>query len=141
MAKVSDLKNSKYLSKEDCGPQGLRVIITGWTQKDVSRDNEPDDLKYVLEFKGVNGVPLKPLVLNSTNGERIQAVTGSDDLDDWTGHEIVLYNDPDVMFAGKRVGGIRVYVPQKAPAVAQADYRGENPPPPTEANIPPEEAV
>ena len=115
MAKVSDLKNSKYLAKEDCGPQGLKVVIAGYEQKDVSKDSDPTELKYILQFRG----EVKPMILNCTNGERIQAVTGSDDLDDWIGKEIVLYNDPDVMFAGEKVGGLRVFVPQQIPQAAQ----------------------
>lgn len=119
MAKVSDIKDSKYLSKEDCGPQGLKVTITGWTQKDVSKDSEPEDIKYILEFNNEAGAALKPLVLNNTNGQRIEAITGSDDFDNWIGHEIILYNDPDVEYMKKKVGGIRVFVQQKVPEVAQ----------------------
>ncbi len=126
MAKVSDLKNSKYLAKEDCGPQGLKVVIAGYEQKDVSKDSDPTELKYILQFQG----DVKPMILNCTNGERIQAVTGSDDLDDWIGKQIVLYNDPDVMFAGEKVGGLRVYVPQQVPGVAQQQPQGPGTPNP-----------
>lgn len=142
MAKVSDLKHSRYLAKEDCGPQGLKLIIGGWEEQDVSMESEPTDFKHVLNFKGMDsaGKAIKSLVLNLTNGERIQAVTGSDDLDDWIGHEIVLFNDPDVTFAGKRVGGLRVFVPQKTPGVAQqastSAHVGDGPPPPSEDDVP-----
>lgn len=140
MAKVRDLKQSKYLAKEDCGPQGLKLIIAGWEEQDVSMESEPSDVRYVLNFRGLDphGKPIKNLVLNLTNGERIQSVTGSDDLDDWVGHEIILFNDPDVMFAGKRVGGIRVFVPQKTPGVAQQQAQSDSPPPATDADVPPE---
>lgn len=146
MAKVSDVKQSKYLDKKDCGSNGIRVVIDGYKKEDVSRDNEPADMKFVLSFRdgkladGTFG-PVKPIVLNMTNAERIQVVLDSDDLDDWVGGEIILFNDESVTFGDKKVGGIRVYVPQKAPAVAQEQYRGDDPPPLTEADIPPEEPV
>jgi hypothetical protein len=43
-----------------------------------------------------------------TNGALIAAITHSEESDGWIGKQIMLYNDPNVMFAGKLVGGIRV---------------------------------
>ena len=60
----------------------------------------------------------KPMVLNSTNGQIIAQITGSDDTDHWTGHKIVLYNDPNITFAGKLTGGIRARAPKNQPAKA-----------------------
>jgi hypothetical protein len=39
-------------------------------------------------------------------------VFNSEDTDDWTGKKIVLYNDPNVSYAGKIIGGIRVRAPK-----------------------------
>ncbi len=138
MAKVSDLKDSKFLTKEDCGENGIAVTIVGWRETDVSMESEPTKIKYVLDFQETD----KPLVLNNTNGQRIEAITNSDDFDDWKGQRITLFNDKTVSFGGKTVGGIRVYVPQQAPAAAQQPditnpgYVGDDPPPPTDDNIP-----
>ena len=146
MAKVSDVKQSKYLDKKDCGANGIKVVIAGYTHEDVSRTDEPTDMKYVLSFRdgkradGTHG-EIKAICLNLTNAERIETILGSDDLDDWIGGEIILFNDESVMFGQKKTGGIRVYVPQKTPGVAQEQYRGENPPPPTDADVPAEEPV
>ena len=57
---------------------------------------------------------MKPMVLNSTNGEAIAEIAGGDTEEEWAGTQIILYHDPNVSFAGKRVGGIRVRAPQKA---------------------------
>lgn len=114
MANVSDLKESKFLTKEDCEP-AIKVTITGWDKVDVSRETDPQKMKFVLSFKeNVN-----PLVLNNTNGMRIEHLTGKSEFDDWIGAEITLFNDKTVEFAGKMTGGIRVYVPQEPLPTAQ----------------------
>ncbi len=148
MAKVSDLKDSKFLTKEDCGDDGIAVTIAGWKEMDVSMESEPARMKYILEFQETDkaGKPIKALVLNNTNGQRIQSITGSDDFDDWIGHRITLYNDKSVMFAGERKGGIRVYVPQQAPAAARQNlpqgvtptqtHVGNGPPPASDDDVP-----
>ena len=109
MPKVSDLSQSKYLAKEDVEPDIL-VTIASYEQVDVSRESDPTEMKWALKFKetSMDGLPLKPLVLNKTNGILIEAITGSDDFDDWIGKKVVLYNDRTIMFAGKLTGGIRV---------------------------------
>lgn len=134
MPNVNDLKDSKFLTKEDCEP-AVKVTITGWAEEDVSMETQPTKMKYVLHFKEL----AKPLVLNNTNGQRIALLTGKDDFDDWTGHQITLFNDPTVEFGGKLVGGIRVWVPQQAPvmpATTNPGHRGDGPPPATDADVP-----
>lgn len=102
--KISELKNSRYLTKEDCDPP-ITVTIKGVKKENVAPADQKPEERYVLLFAepGVRG-----LVLNSTNGALIAKYLGSDDSDDWTGKKIVLYHDPSVSFAGKLVGGIRV---------------------------------
>jgi hypothetical protein len=107
MANVHDLKDSKFLTKEDTDP-AVEVTIAGWDNVDVSLESQPTKMKYVLMFKEVE----KPLVLNNTNGQRIAAMTGKDDFDDWIGFKITLFNDKSVSFGGKLTGGIRVLMPQ-----------------------------
>jgi hypothetical protein len=113
MPKVSDLKNSKYLKKEDVKPPVL-VTIAGWEYVDVSMESEPASMRYILTFEEA----VKPLVLNQTKGAVIEAMTGKDDFEDWIGHQIVLYEDPTIMYKGKIVGGIGVRPPKgQAPAI------------------------
>ncbi len=52
----------------------------------------------------------KPLILNRVNWVAIERAYG-DESEAWGGKKIELYCDPDVMFAGERVGGIRVRIP------------------------------
>ena len=110
MPSVSDLKQSKYLKKEDVG-DGKVVTIRKYVQVDVGQDNKPD-IKWALKFDELD----KPLVLNSTNGELIAEIVreqygvknNAGDFDNWLGKQVELYDDKNVFFAGKRTGGIRV---------------------------------
>ena len=103
MPNVNDLKNSKYLAKEDVMPDKI-VTIESYEEMDVSMDDKPADMKWTLKFKEFD----KPMVLNKTNGMLIAQITGSIDFDDWIGKKVVLWNDTSVMFAGEFTGGIRV---------------------------------
>lgn len=102
--KISELKQSKYLTKDDCTPP-ITVTITKVTKENLAKDNEPPEMKYVLNFQ-----ECKPMVLNVTNGNLIAHVTGSEETDDWVGKRITLWNDPTVSFAGQMTGGVRVQV-------------------------------
>lgn len=108
---VSELKESKFLRKEDCGA-GILVTVHSVSQQNVAKEGAPEEMKWVLHLNEHE----KPLVLNSTNGQIIAKITGSEDSDAWTGAELVLYNDPNVSFGGKLVGGVRARAPRK-PAV------------------------
>lgn len=110
---ISQLKSSNFLTKEDVG-RGALLTIKEVSQENVAKTGAPEELKYCLHFVEAD----KPMVLNSTNGQLIAKITGSEDSDNWGGHKIVLYNDPNVSFAGKVVGGIRVRAPKQQAAPA-----------------------
>ena len=99
---VNDLKQSKFLTQNDVDPPVL-VTITGDDKVNVALEGVDPEYRYVLTFKELE----KPLVLNTTNGQIITAIVGSENSDDWLGRKIVLYKDPNVSFGGKLVGGIR----------------------------------
>ena len=121
---VNDLKNSKFLAKEDVEPDVL-VTIESYDQVDVSMDDQPEQVKYVLHLKELD----KPMVLNKTNGMLIAQITGSEDFDDWLGKKVVLYNDKSVMFAGEFTGGIRVRARKdQAPPIEDTRDHGEGEP-------------
>ena len=105
---ISNLKDSKYLKKEDCDPPIL-VTITECVEENVAKEGQPPEMKWALYFKEIE----KPIILNSTNGQIIAGITGSEETDDWVGKKIVLYHDPNVSFGGKLVGGIRARAPRQ----------------------------
>ncbi len=114
MPRVSDLKSSKFLKKEDVEQQVL-VTIKKYEEMNVAMENQAPEMKWALYFNELD----KPLILNQTNGMMIEVITGSDNFDDWIGKQIVLFDDPNVMFGGKMVGGIRVRMAKTATAETQ----------------------
>jgi hypothetical protein len=110
MASISDLKSSKFLKKEDVG-EGVLVTIRAVSQENVAKEGAEPELKWTLHFDQFE----KPMVLNSTNGQIIGKITGIEDEIElgWIGKQVVLYNDPNVSYAGKLIGGIRVRAVRK----------------------------
>src|SRR5947209_3260144 len=106
---ISQIRDSKYLKKEDVDPPKL-VTIKTITEENVAMEGRPEDLKYALHFDELD----KPMILNSTNAQLIAKALGSEETDEWSGQQIVLNNDPNDSFGGKLVGGIRVRAPKKA---------------------------
>ena len=112
--RVHELKNSKYLTKEDCG-DGIVVTFKGFHQDNVSLPGKAADIKWIAELEEDD---YKDLVLNPTNGDSIELFLGSDNSDDWIGKKVVLYNDTTVKFGTEVTGGIRV---RKHDAVETSD--------------------
>lgn len=100
---ISELRDSKFLKRADVG-DGTTVTITGVEQVNVAKEGAPEEMKWAMHVAEFD----KAMVLNSTNGQLIAHALKSDDSDDWTGKQVVLYDDPSVSFGGKLVGGIRV---------------------------------
>ncbi len=124
MPSVDDLKNSKYLKQSDCHPP-IMVTIDHYEEHNMAQEGKPMEMKYVLYFKE----DVKPMALNSTNGELIASINGSRNLDRWPGTVIVLYKDDNIFYGGKKVGGIRVRPPRSpAPPIYE--------PPVTDADVP-----
>lgn len=110
---VSALKQSNFLTRADCG-RGILVTIRTLFQENVAKEGAPQELRWCVAFDEHE----KPMILNSTNGQIIASITHSEETDHWVGHKIVLYDDPNVSFGGKLVGGIRVRAP-RVPAPAR----------------------
>ena len=92
-------------------PKPILLTIAG-----VSTTKMEDQERLVLHFANEE----RSLLCNKTNLQLLSHFMGSTETDNWTGKQIVLYNDPTIMFSGKMVGGIRVRLPQAvAPQVAQ----------------------
>lgn len=117
---INQLSESKYLKKEDCEPP-IDVTITDITHENLAREGDPEELKYILNFK-----ECKPMVLNPTNAQLIAMATGSEETDDWKGKKVTLWNDKSVSFGGKIVGGIRVK-PEAPAAQKSAEFDDEIP--------------
>jgi len=105
--KIGKMKTSKYLKKEDAG-NGVTVTIVRIDQQDVSMENDPADMKYVMYFQENVDGENKGMVLNWTNIQLCARACGSEETEDWIGKQIEIYSDPNVSYGGKLIGGIRI---------------------------------
>jgi hypothetical protein len=130
MPTVDDLKDSNFITQKDVDPPIL-VTIESWEKTNIAKEGADPEIRFCLRFKGHE----KPMTLNVTNGNIIASIVGSRDFDDWPGHIIVLYRDPNVSFAGKIVGGIRVRAPKPGYS-KQQQLEEPEPEPPIDDDIP-----
>jgi hypothetical protein len=122
--KKDDALPGGYLGKEHF-PNPTLVTIDSLVMEPVKSDHGPDKNKPVLYVRNPSNPSLdtsRGIILNVGNWEACEEITRQPDSDDWVGAEVVVYVDPNVMFAGKKVGGVRIRA--KSPAVAE-----EQPPP------------
>lgn len=110
MAKTSEMIESKYLKQSDF-PDPLIVTVGKVGKINIAKEGDAPEHKWAVRFKEFQ----KPMLLNSTNIKLLEMACGSDDTDDWSGKEIVVYNDEGVSFGGKIVGGLRIRRQESAP--------------------------
>jgi hypothetical protein len=101
--RIGDMKESKYIKKEDVG-RGKLVTIERLEQQNVALEDQPEELKWTAYFKEFS----KGMVLNWTNIQLIARALNTEESDEWIGKQVVLFEDPNVSFGGKLIGGIRV---------------------------------
>lgn len=105
---VGDITTSNYLSKKEIGEgAGLLLTIKSVEQENIARDDQPENLKYIMYFNEQE----KGLTLNKTNGKLLASITGSEESDNWIGKRVVVYFDPSIMFKGEMKGGLRIRKP------------------------------
>ncbi len=116
---ANDISQSKYMKKEDVGEDGCVCTIVSFEKANVGKEDDPE-YKWTMHVAGedVEGKPLKPLVINPTNWSAIERAYGRD-ASQWVGKKIVAYNDPNVSYAGKFTGGIRVRIARTGTAAAR----------------------
>ena len=119
--RTGDVYGGNWLEKEDIGNRQVVVTIESVSVHEMNDGKR----KAALHFVGKE----KALLVNVTNASTIEAITGTDEMDNWAGTKVVLFSDPSVMFQGKRVGGIRVK------AVPTNGRPAFTPPPPKPAPV------
>ncbi len=107
MPLISQMKASKFLKRDEVG-RGALFTIAEVREENIAKEGAPEELKWCIHFEETE----KPLVANWTNLQLIAKVAGDENSDNWPGTKIVLYDDPNVGYAGKIVGGIRVRAPK-----------------------------
>lgn len=109
---INDYLGGDHLRREDV-PKPMLVTVAEVTVKEF--DNPPEK-KAVLHFAETE----RSLVANKTNLKIAKSVFGTSETDDWKGKQIVVYDDPNIFFAGKQTGGLRLRAP-KPPEAPQED--------------------
>ncbi len=94
-----------YLKKADI--KGDTVVTIKQVKPEIVGRGKDANEKLVCYLKEFD----RPLVLNQGNSSAIAEALGSDQIEDWSGKQIVLFVDPKVKFGAEVVGGIRVRVP------------------------------
>lgn len=89
-----------YLQKEDV-PDPVIVTVASSSEESLDENEKAKLILYFEEFE-------KGLVCNVTNINTLIDIFRSDETDDWVGKKAVLFVDKGVMYAGKRVGGLRL---------------------------------
>ena len=118
MPKTSEMVQSKYLKTADV-PDPVIVTVVKVGKVNMAKEDAAPEYKWAIRFQEFP----KPMVLNTTNIKIAEKVFGSDNTDDWTGKEIVLFTDDNVSFGGELVGGLRFKAQEKAPVKAAAKTR------------------
>lgn len=85
-----------YLNADDVR-EPTKVTVTAVEQKTLG-----DQEKLVMFVEELDSA----IALNKTNLKALAEIFGSDETDDWLGQSCMVWRDPSVMYAGKRVGGI-----------------------------------
>ena len=104
MTTKSEAFPSRFIKAADLKGGDIVVDIDS-----VKKEEVGDGDKFVLYFAGKQ----KGLVLNATNWDAIEHLTGCSDTADWTGSKITLRAEP-VSFRGQSTMGVRVKPPPKA---------------------------
>lgn len=138
---------SKYLKGDDLklanGAHAEPVVtIDRIEMATLARDDGPDDERWILFFRSTK--QSKGLVLNVTNEETLIGLFGMPQnggnavalSQHFAGKQVVLYFDPTVKFAGKRVGGLRVRGVVQGGEVPIAPTPRDEEPPPIEGENP-----
>jgi hypothetical protein len=111
MKSYKTYSDSAYVRKEDF-PLPRILTLSAVREEEVTAPGKKPKRKIVLYFNEIE----KGLVLNQANGDVLFEMTGSDDPEQWIGQRVEVYNDPNVTYAGKRVGGIRLRKPTRTSA-------------------------
>ena len=102
--------NKEYIGAWYCMDSDKELTIDyAVKSEEITGEKGRKDKEPVIYFKeiGEDGRQLK-MVGNVTNMKTIEKVTGTPFIEEWGGHKILVFADPNVMFAGDKVGGIRV---------------------------------
>ena len=104
---------TQYFSTSDIGDRKIRTKIVKVRRKELHGNDGKKRMRAVIYLEGLD----KGMVLNATNKSALEGALGKNPAD-WKGAAVGIFVDPNVLFAGKHVKGLRLRV-LLPPAVAQ----------------------
>lgn len=105
------MKASKWLSsyvRKDSVTEPLLLTFSSVEVEEVGPPNEKEE-KLVAYFEELE----QGVVLGSKTVLRFLVGNFGDETADWIGKKVVLYVDNNILYAGKRIGGLRFRLPEK----------------------------
>ena len=124
MPNIDTMVESKYLKQADF-PSPALVTVRGMKQMNFAKQGQPAEIKWVIFFEEFE----KGMVCGSTNRQLCANALGSKMTEDWVGKQVVVYNNPEVMFGNEVTGGLRIRA-RKQPATQQRPASARQPAPP-----------
>lgn len=112
-----------YLKTEDLQGRPARVVIESVGLEEV-KGEDGKEMKLIARFHGKD----KGLILNRTNCELLEQITGLDDYDAWVGATVVLY-PTTTRFGNKTVPCLRIKQMAAAPAATAPSVAPQAPRP------------
>ena len=127
---LKEFSASKYLGKGDV-PQPLVLTIASFGIEKFDDSGQKPFINWME--------PIKPMLLNKVNRNRLMAITGQSESAHMIGMKVEVFNDPMIEMQGELVGGLRlrpvtyaVPVPQHAQFnVGSTAIQPATPPAPT----------
>lgn len=110
MPSIDALAPGRYLKKAQLEKPRLATIKTIRTEN-VAPENRQPSLKPVVYFHEFEeGVPA-----GAETRESLKVALGTQEVAEMIGRKVVIYVNPEIMYGGKRVGGIRFRAPKPRP--------------------------
>jgi hypothetical protein len=98
------ISTGKYLKRESVTAEGEVHKVIKCVEEEINASDGGTETKWILYLSD-----LKPLIMNATNIRRCIAAFGGDsETNHWPGKSIEVYDDANVEFGGKVVGGVRL---------------------------------
>lgn len=106
MAKTSwkTLVDWQSLSSSSMAEQERMLTIKSIGREEIVSNNGRKEVVPVCRFE--EDVP--PMALNKTNMRNMEAMTGSDKIEDWYGKKVVVYVQNNIKFGKDLVSGLRI---------------------------------
>ena len=112
---AGDFVGGTFIKKEDLAAGPQRFTIQGVSKATFeARNGSPAEEALQLELDGD-----RQFSLNKTNIRVLIGAYGRKTAA-WIGKTVILYVDPNVMFSGRLVGGVRVQIPDQTDEEALA---------------------